>query len=66
VDAQRLSLCVVCLVLSSFQGSAPLKPADVVAMVNHRDKVVYVNVIVVHDGDEEACLQRASFIFDIL
>jgi len=35
-------------------------------MVNHRDKVVYVNVIVVHDCDEEACLQRASFIFDIL
>ena len=32
---------VVYLVGSSSQGSAPLKPADVAAMVNHRDKVGY-------------------------
>jgi len=37
---------VVCPVWSSSQGSAPLKPADVAAMVNHRDKVGYGDVIV--------------------
>jgi len=31
-------------VWSSFQGSAPLKPSDVAAMVNHRNKVVYCMV----------------------
>mgnify|MGYP000252019804 CR=1 FL=1 len=37
--------CVLRLVASSFQGSAPLKPADVAAMVNHRNKVGYGDVI---------------------
>jgi len=38
--------CAVCLVVSFFQGSAPLKPADVAAMVNHRDKVGYGEIVV--------------------
>jgi len=40
----------------SFQGSAPLKQADVLSMVNHRDKVLYGDVIVKQIADEEACL----------
>jgi len=31
--------CVLRLAASSFQGSAPLKPSDVAAMVNHRSRV---------------------------
>jgi len=52
--------CVVCLVWSSFQGSAPLKPADVAAMVDHRNKVGYGDVIVYHNAGEEACLEPAE------
>jgi len=33
-------------VLHSCQGFAPLKPGDVAAMVNHRSKVGYGDVIV--------------------
>jgi len=41
------------------QGSAPLKPADVAAMVNHRNRVGYGGIIVPHDADQEACLLLA-------
>jgi len=42
-------------VLSSTQGSAPLKPADVTGMVNHR-KVGYGRAI----AGQVACLQLAK------
>jgi len=44
----------MCCVLSSTQGFAPLKPSDVAAMVNHRDKVGYGCVITYPDANRKA------------
>jgi len=45
------------LVLSSTQGSAPLKTADVAAMVNRRIQVGYGGVIVQHDSERKVRLR---------
>ena len=66
--AQRLrcsSARAVCLVLAFRQGSAPRKPGDVAAMVNHRYKVGHVNVIVWLFAGEEACSQPKTALVQV-